>query len=238
MPDPELNRHLAVMRRNKWFAQLPSEFAQALLGMARVRQLDTGQALFLRNDPPCGLYALVRGALRISGQSAIAEDAREAVLIVLTPASWFGEIGVFDRAPRAHHAHAIEPCTLLQIPQAELLQWLDAHPAYWRDLALLMADKLRLALINIEEQTLLSTRQRLVRRLLLMAQGYGQGSGGVPGWHRSLQVTQDELARMIGTSRQTTNEILNDLKAQGLVSVQRGRINIPDLAALQRAGEG
>ena len=78
MPDPELNRHLAVMRRNKWFAQLPSEFAQALLGMARVRQLDTGQALFLRNDPPCGLYALVRGALRISGQSAIAEDAREA----------------------------------------------------------------------------------------------------------------------------------------------------------------
>ena len=127
--------------------------------MARVRQLHNGEALFLRGGAPCGLYGLVRGAIRISGHSSARDDAREAVLILLTPPSWFGEISVFDGAARTHDAHAAQPSTLLHIPHQALSEWLAGNPAYWRDLALLMADKLRIAFVNTEEQTLLPAPQ-------------------------------------------------------------------------------
>ena len=153
MPDP--SRYTAVLQSGRWFAQLPQEFAQALLAMAKVRTLQTGDALFLRDGPPCGLYTLVSGAIRISGHSGQRHDTREALLVMLTPPQWFGEISVFDGSPRTHHAHAAEPCTLLQVPHDELLAWLQAHPAHWRDLAVLMADKLRIAFVSMEELSLI-----------------------------------------------------------------------------------
>jgi CRP-like cAMP-binding protein len=224
--------YLPVLNAGRWYAQLPAEFAQALLRLAKVRSLQTGEALFLRDSPPCGLYALVAGAIRISGQSGRGDDAREALLVVLTPPQWFGEIAVFDGSARTHHAHAAEPSTLLQVPQAELLAWLHKHPQHWRDLAVLMAEKLRLAFMSMEEQTVLSAPLRLARRLVGMAEGYGiqTGRGGT---RRVLAVTQQELALMIGVSRQTTNQILKELEAQGILRVQRGGMEILDLTKLR-----
>ncbi len=91
------------------------------------------------------------------------------------------------------------------------LAWLNEHPQHWGDLAVLMADKLR---------------------LVGMAEGYG-GQNGKGGTRRVLAVTQQELALMIGASRQTTNEILKELEAQGILRVQRGGMEIVDLPALR-----
>jgi CRP/FNR family cyclic AMP-dependent transcriptional regulator len=228
----DLSRYLPVLNSGRWFAQLPSEFAQALLQMAKLRPLQAGDALFLRDSPPCGLYALVAGAIRISGQSGQRNDAREALLVVLTPPQWFGEISVFDGSARTHHAHAAEPSTLLQVPHEELLAWLQAHPQHWRDLAVLMADKLRMAFVSMEEQTVLSAPLRLARRLVGMAQGYGQRTED-GSTQRVLAITQEELALMIGVSRQTTNQILNDLKERRVLRISRGELEILDLPALR-----
>jgi CRP/FNR family transcriptional regulator, cyclic AMP receptor protein len=241
MPSPEPaealpDHYSAVLHSGKWFAQLPVAFADALLGMARVLQLQAGEALFLRGDPPRGLYALVRGSIRISGQSEARSDAREAVLIMLTPPTWFGEISVFDGSARTHNAHAAEPSILLQVPHEALSAWLAQNPLHWRNLALLMSDKLRIAFVNMEEQTLLPAPLRLARRLTLMAQGYGQ-SYAEQGFKRELAVTQEQLALMLGISRQTCNQILNDLKVRGVVDVQRGTIAILDTEALKKMGQ-
>ena len=229
---PDLSRYLPVLNSGRWFTQLPAEFAHALLGMAKVRTLQTGDTLFLRDSAPCGLYALVSGAIRISGQSGQRNDTREALLVMLTPPQWFGEISVFDGSARTHHAHAAESCLLLQVPHDELLTWLHNHPQHWRDLAVLMADKLRMAFVSMEEQTVLSAPLRLARRLVGMAQGYGQRTEN-GGTRRVLAITQEELALMIGVSRQTTNQILNALKAQHIVRIQRGELEILDLPALR-----
>ena len=231
-PMNEPQHYLPVLQTGRWFAQVPAEFSEALLRLARVRQLASGDVLFLRDSPPCGLYAVVSGSIRISGQSGRGDDAREALLVLLPPPQWFGEITVFDGATRTHHAHAAEPTTLLQVPQAELLAWLHEHPQHWRDLAVLMADKLRLAFQTMEEQTVLSAPLRLARRLVVMAEGYGV-QGGKAGTRRVLAVTQQELALMIGISRQTTNEILKGMEARGILRVQRGGMEIVDLPALR-----
>jgi CRP/FNR family cyclic AMP-dependent transcriptional regulator len=235
----DLHSYLPVLKSGRWFAQLPDGLALALLGMARLRQLAPGEVLFLRNSPPCGLYAVLRGAIRISGMSghgSEAQAAKEAVLIVLPPPVWFGEISVFDGSARTHNAHATGPTTLLHIPHDPLVAWLQAHPQHWREMALLMADKLRLAFVTLEEQAVLPAPVRLARRLVQMALGYGQiETHGAS--RRSLAVTQEQLALMLGISRQTTNGILNGLKEQGVIQVQRGQLEILDWAALQQLAQ-
>ena len=237
MPVPSIapSSYLPVLQSGRWFSQLPLAFSQGLTELARVRMLAEGEVLFLRNSPPCGLYAVVRGSVRISGfadQSNGAAGAKEAVLIVLPPPVWFGEVSVFDGSARTHNAHAAGPTTLLQVPHDTLLRWLQQHPLHWRDLALLMSDKLRLAFIALEEQAVLSAPVRLARRLVLMAQGYGQvQTQGIT--RRTLALTQEQLSLMLGITRQTTNGILNDLKERGIIDVQRGQLEILDLPAVQ-----
>lgn len=229
---PDVSSHLPMLRSGRWFAQLPPDFAQGLLDMARVRQLQAGEKLFLRDAAPCVLYAVVRGTIRISRHSGEGDGAREAVLVLLSPPQWFGEISVFDGSARTHDAHAAEPCTLLHVPHEELLAWLGSHPVHWRDLAVLMADKLRLAFVSMEEQTVLPAPQRLARRLLTMSLSYGQATES-DRTLRVLAVTQEQLALMIGVSRQTTNQILGELKSRGVLQVQRGSIELLDLQALR-----
>jgi len=95
-----------------------------------------------------------------------------------------------------------------------------------------MADKLRLAFMTMEEQVVLSAPLRLARRLVVMAEGYGV-QGGKGGTRRVLAVTQQELALMIGISRQTTNEILKGMEVRGILRVQRGALEIRNLSELK-----
>ncbi|MCU0763506.1 MAG: Crp/Fnr family transcriptional regulator [Hydrogenophaga sp.] len=226
---------LAVLRIGRWFRQLPSPFAEALVNLGQVRTLQPGEALFLRNGPPCGLYAVLSGSIRIGGHGGSAQATRETLLAVLGPPAWFGEISVFDNAPRTHDAHAHDATTVLQVPHGELQAWLDRHPHHWRDLGLLMADKMRVAFVSLEEQTALTGAQRLARRLLHMARDYSLGMGD-HATRRVLAITQEELAHMLGLTRQTTNQLLHDLRERAVVRVSRGEIEILDLDALQAVG--
>lgn len=228
--------HLPTLARGRWFAALPADLAQALLGMAQLRTLDAGAALFLRGDPACGLYAVVRGAVDISGVGGPSDQGRAALLTRLEPPAWFGEIALFDRSVRTHDAHAAVACTLVHVPQEPLLAWLERHPAHWHALALLLTDKLRTAFVAIEELALMPAPQRLARRLVTMAEGHGQWSGSAPGSRRSLALSQEDLSLMLSVSRQTANQILRDLQARGLVRVHRGAIEIRDLDGLRAAG--
>jgi CRP-like cAMP-binding protein len=224
-----------MLQSSRWFVQLPAAMVQALLAMAQVRVLQTGETLFLRNDPSCGLYALVQGSIRFSGLGGTEGAMREAVLAVLNPPAWFGEVAVFDGSVRTHDAIAIELCILLHFPHVELTNWLNQNPIHWRSLALLMADKLRISLVAMEEQIVLPLPQRLARRLVVMANDYGQVQS-THGTRRCLAITQEQLAHMMGATRQTINQILNDWKTQKWVVTQRSGIEIVDLAALERIG--
>ncbi|MFT4242252.1 MAG: Crp/Fnr family transcriptional regulator [Acidovorax sp.] len=232
MTDPAA--YLPILQTGRWFAQLPPAFAQPLIAMALVRQLQPGEVLFLRGDAPCGLYAVVRGAISISGTGGRADEARAALLTRLEPPHWFGEISVFDGSARTHDAHAAEASTLLHVPHQRLQQWLQDHPVYWRALALLLTDKLRTAFVAMEELALLPAPQRLARRLVLMAEGYGQFM--VPGQSRRvIGISQEQLSLMLAISRQTTNQILKDLQARQLLRVHRGEVEIVDLDGLRAA---
>jgi CRP-like cAMP-binding protein len=224
----ELLTHLA---RDPWFASAPASLRQGLLACARLVQLAPRQTLFARGDAASGLYAVLGGAVRISG---VTESGKEALLTLLEPPAWFGEIGVFDGLPRTHHAAAEGAALLCHVPQAPLLALLDEDASHWRHLGLLMALKMRLLMINAEDQALLGTRQRLARRLYFMAVTAAGAApdapGTVPG---TVPVAQEELARMLGLARQTINALLRELEALGLLRSHYGRIEVLDLDGLR-----
>ena len=209
----------------QWFSHLPVELQNSVLGAARLRRLAAGQLLFRRGDPPCGLYAVLEGAMRVG---TVSEQGKEALLSLVEAPHWFGEISLFDGQPRTHDACAEGPCTLLHVPHGALLALLDEQPQYWRLLALLMSHKLRLAFINLEQLSLMPAPARLAHRLLAIAAGYGE----VEQARRVLQLPQEQLALMLSLSRQTTNQILKDLQHQGILRLSYGEIEILDTERL------
>lgn len=218
----------ASLSSGQWFSHLPLVLQDSLLALARERRLAPGQRLFQRGDPPCGLYAVLDGAVRIG---TVSEQGKEALLSLIEAPHWFGEICLFDGQPRTHDAYAVGPTLLLQVPQAALLQWLDSHPEYWRQLALLMSHKLRLTFINLEQMTLMPAAVRLAHRLLMIAEGYGE----IEHSRHILQLPQEQLASMLGLSRQTTNQLLKELQGQGIVQLHYGEITILDPQGLRAA---
>ncbi len=224
MPDPR--HYLGQLSQGHWFAALPQALRHTLLDMAQVQRLDAGQRLFRRGDKPSGLYAVVEGAMRVG---AVSETGKEALLTLIEPPYWFGEISLFDGLPRTHDAFADSASTLLLLPQAGLLALLEREPQHWRDFALLMSHKLRLAFIALEDMSLLPAAPRLARRLLLIAENYGESEP-----RRVLQLAQEQLALMLSLSRQTTNQILKELQAQGVVQLTYGEIEILDFERLRQ----
>ena len=214
------------LETGQWFSHLPVLLKDSLLAAARVRHLASGQLLFKRGDSPCGLYAVLEGAVRIG---AVSEQGKEALLSLVEPPHWFGEICLFDGQPRTHDAYAVGQCSLLHIPQATLLKLLDQQPVYWRQLALLMSHKLRLTFINLEQLSLMPAPARLAHRLLMIAEGYGE----LDPPRRVLQLPQEQLASMLSLSRQTTNQLLKDLQGQGILNLKYGEIEILDAERLR-----
>lgn len=224
-PKPNL---AALIRSGLWFRSLPSDLQQRLLAAAFVRPLAVGERLFAKGDPPDGLYGVAEGGVRIT---TLAPSGKEALLAIVEAPQWFGEIALFDGQARTHDAWGELPSTLLHVSQASLLALLSAQPVYWHSLGLLLAQKLRLTFSVLEEAALLPAAERLARRLVTMAEGYGDGRDAT---RREIRLPQDQLGLMLSLSRQTTNQILKQLQAEGAIRLARGGIEILDLDCLKR----
>lgn len=211
----------------QWFSHVPPHLQDSLLLAARLRRLTPGQRLFQRGDPPCGLYAVLEGTMRIG---AVSEEGKEALLSLVEAPHWFGEISLFDGQPRTHDAQSVGHCLLLHMPQPALLALLETHPQYWRQFALLMSQKLRLMFINLEQLSLMPAPRRVASRLLAIAIGYGE----VAEQRNVLQLPQEQLALLLSLSRQTTNQILKDLQSQGVLRLGYGEIEILDTERLRQ----
>lgn len=219
------------LQHGHWFRQLSPALQDELLASARPIILEAGECLFQRGDAACGLYAVLSGAIRIGAVSA---EGKEALLTLIEAPHWFGEICLFDGQPRTHDAFAEGATRLLRVPQAALLALLERQPGYWREFALLMSHKLRLAFVALEQQSLKGAAPRVAFRLLQMAAGYGE----VDGARRILQMSQEQLALMLSLSRQTTNQILKALEQEGAVRLSYGEIEILDSARLEQLAKG
>ena len=219
----------ALLDGSAWFRAAPDALRDQLLASGRMRRLPAGQRLFSRGDADDGFYCVLDGLMRIGAASA---NGKEALLAVIEPVNWFGEIALFDGQPRTHDAYAERDTLLFHVPRAALAAMLERNPALWHAFGLLLTHKLRLAFDAIEEAALLPAAQRVARRLLLMAGGYGN-AGRAGELRRVLKVPQEDLAMMLALSRQTTNQILRQFETQGALALRYAEIEIVDVRKLR-----
>lgn len=209
---------LAALRADPWFVTLTGAQQQQLLSLGRKRQLSAGQPLFSRGDAFCGIYVLLDGQLLISG---LHQSGRQALLTLLTPGQWLGEIALFDQKPRTHDAAALQETVLWHLPKAALQQLVHADPLWWQAFGQLLTSKLRQVFIELEDRAVLSAALRLARRLVQLS----QQQAGIP-------LQQEQLGQLLSLSRQTTNQLLRQLVAQGLIQSQYGGITVLNRPAL------
>lgn len=212
-----------LLRTGRWFASIPDALQTALLDAAVVRTIAAEESVSHHRDPD-GLFAVVDGAIRLSGRT---DAGREVLHMVIEPPSWFGELAIVDGLPRTQELTAdVETC-VLHVPQPAIAALLDAVPAHWQHIATLVAYKLRLAVRALED--IVPPRVRLARRLAMLTDGYGDHTHA----RRTVELRQEQLAMMINLSRQTTNQLLKDLEALGLIKLAYGEVEILDAAALR-----
>jgi len=225
---------LALLQANPWFRACAAALQQQLCVAGRRVHLAAGQTLFARGAQPEGLCFVLAGALRVG---SLGRDGSERPLTYLEPGQWFGEISLLDDLPRTHDAVADGPASVWLLPQRELQDWLNTHPACWRDLARLACAKLRASFEVLEDIAHLPLEQRLAKRLALVARGFDSAAMQLP--KSRLRLPQEQLALMLGVSRQTVNKALKSLAERGLLALHYAEIELLDLAGLDAlAAEG
>ncbi len=203
-----------------WFAQLPNDVQLQLQAIARERSLASGEVLFHRGDSFDGIYLLQRGLILISG---VNRQGDEALLTVLEAGAMFGEIALFDGEPRTHDAIAAQECLLWQFPAFALQQLLKQQPGYWQWLGQLLTAKMRQVFAAMEQHTLLDAKARLYWRLLQLCPHNGA----------RLPLSQQQLAQLLGVSRQSTNQLLQTIQRQGVIRLSYGALELLDRERLQ-----
>lgn len=222
-----------VIERNRLFRGLPSATLARIAALGIRRLYRKGETIFAQSDPGDGLYGVVTGRVRISASSA---DGKELFLNIMEPGDTFGEIALLDGRPRTASANATAASDVVVIPRDQFMGLLRREPELVSHVLELLCQRLRWLSGLTEESALLPVPSRLAKRLLTLGQLHGQTTAkGV-----RLSISQEEMARFVGLSRQVVNQYLQDWKSQQWVGLGRSNITILDPDALQAivANEG
>jgi CRP/FNR family transcriptional regulator, cyclic AMP receptor protein len=213
----------------KLLAGIPDGDQQRVLESARRRRFDKGDVLFHEGDPGSSLYLLESGrvAIRITTPSG-----ELTTLTVVGPGGAFGEMALLRRSgTRSATAVALEEVSALLLEREVFLRLCVDYPLVERLLVALLAARVERLSVHLMEALYLGVEKRVLRRLLELCRVYGTpGASTVV-----LPLTQQDLAGLAGTTRPTVNTQLRQLQQVGTVALSRGRIEVIDVGALERA---
>jgi CRP/FNR family transcriptional regulator, cyclic AMP receptor protein len=211
------------------FEALSEEDARALRAKVHVVRLDRGERLFSEGDQGDRLYIILSGKIKLT---KAASDGRENLLSVHGPGEMFGELSLFDPVPRTSSATAITQAELAGLAHDALRTWLATRPEVaWH---LLQALAQRLRRINEVKADLVFTDVpgRVAKALLDLAERFGvQTPEGIQVNH---DLTQEELAQLVGASRETVNKALADFAVRGWIQLAAKSVLISDSDRLRK----
>jgi CRP-like cAMP-binding protein len=215
--------HEDILSQTQFFADAPS-VAIARIGEAvRTESLQRGDVLFNEGDSPTDLFVVLTGRIAIAiGNRPI--DSRESVLALMEPGDLFGELGLIDEGPRSAMARAIETSTVARIPYMPVLAELRSNPTMLWGVTKLLAARLRVMDENLSDSVFLDVTGRTAKRLLEMSNGKDEFV---------LPVTQEELAGMVGASRERINKAIASFIRLGWLEQHERRYKILQRSKLE-----
>jgi len=205
---------------------------QAILARAQVRRVDDGAMLSARGAPAEEWCGVARGAVRVSSVSL---SGKQVTLTYVEPGTWFGDIALFDGMPRTHDANAHGATTLLVVRKADFKDLLSLHVELYEALLRLNCRRLRLLFDTVEDLNTLPLSARLAKQILLLARSYGVQQGDEI--RVGLQLAQEDIAQLLGASRQRVNQELKAMEREEAIRIESGGLVVLDRAALMRISE-
>ena len=223
----------ASIEQGAWFSRLSGVLRDDIVRCARVRRLKDSTSLGARGSTPQHWTGVAAGAVRVSSVSAL---GKQVSLTYVEPGAWFGDIALFDGFPHTHDAHAHGDTTLLSVGKADFQALLAQHVELYDALLRLNCRRLRLMFDLIEELNTLPLGARLAKRLLLLAKVYGTVQGDEI--RIRLHLAQEDLAQLLGASRQRVNQELKAFERLGAVRVEPTRLVVLSRERLQSLSTG
>jgi CRP/FNR family transcriptional regulator len=218
-----------VLRRAPLFEALDEEETRALrAGVADV-DLARGDRLFDEGDVGDRLYVVLDGKIKLTRTSV---DGRENLISVVGPGEMFGELSLFDPRPRTMSASAVTDVRLAALAHEDLRSWLTGHPDVALHLLAALARRLRRTNEVMSDLVFTDVPGRVAKALLDLAARFGtQQEDGLQVNH---DLTQEELAQLVGASRETVNKALADFVARGWIQLHPKSVLLIDTERMRK----
>ena len=206
------------------FAGLEADDIDRLVDYARVDHYTKGVVVFNSGDPGSGLFAVVSGAVKISGQTS---EGKEIIHNVIHPGEVFGEIALLDGRMRTANAIAMVESDILVLDRRDFIPFLKLNPEIGLTLLSVLCDRLRRTSDDVEDVLFLDFSGRLAKTVLRLSTPDQTGK-------RRVRATQKEMGQMIGLSRESTNKQLQAWVRNKWISVEKGGLIVKNSAALEK----
>jgi len=214
---------LDTLRSLPLFEAMGDDSLQHLAGQLNRRRFEAGEMIVHQGDPGATCHTILKGRVRVF---VIGEDGSELSVRILGWGEVFGEMALFEDLPRSASVEALEETYTLELHRDVLISCLRRSPNLALGMLRALSGRLRHATQEAKELASLTVVERLLRRLGQLAEW---SSKPVPGGTRiMLPMTQQELASLVGTSRESINRALVRLRQQGKVRMENGWIDLLD----------
>ena len=216
----------------RWFSSLSPSLRHDILRCAYVKRFQDGELIAARGEPPEDWIACALGAVRVSSTSI---SGKQITLTYVEPGVWFGDVAIFDGDRRTHDAYAHGSTTTLCVAKADFKKILAIHAELYEALLRLHARRIRQLYGLVEDLNTLPLRARLAKQLLHLVRSYGVPSLSDGTEMRiGLQLAQEELAQLLGASRQRVNQELKSMEREEAIRIEPGGLVIRNRDALMR----
>jgi len=211
------------------FAEMDPENSRALIESMNPVAFARGDVLFHEGDLGDRLFVIRSGKIKLGRRSS---DGRENLLSIQGPGEMFGELSLFDPGPRTATATVVADAELVELAHTDLVAWLELHPKVAKHLLKALAHRLRRTNEALADLVFSDVPGRVAKALLDLATRFGEPTDeGVRVAH---DLTQEELAQLVGASRETVNKALADFAARGWVRREGRAVVLLDADRLER----
>ena len=218
-----------VLRQSPLFSGVDDDSAAVLEDSMAASSLNRGDVLFNEGDSGNQLYVVIEGKIKLGRTSA---DGRENLLAILGPGQMFGELSFFDPGPRSATATAVTDVALKSLGHDALSPVLKSHPDVALALLHQLAGRLRRTNEVVGDLVFSDVPGRVAKALLDLAGRFGrQADDGV---HVNHDLTHEELAQLVGASRETVNKALADFASRGWLRLEPRSVVIMDMERMTR----
>ncbi|MGI9455807.1 MAG: Crp/Fnr family transcriptional regulator [Aeoliella sp.] len=222
-----MTEKLWYLKSCELFRQLSPDELGTLELRCRSRLFTRGTPIYLPADQADGVLLMARGRAKIC---SFTDEGKQAILAFIEPGEIFGELAMLDAGQRDEYAEAVEKSTVILVPSDVMQQLVEQNPHVSLGITKLFGLRRRRIERRLKYLLFRSNRERLVSLLLELAEQYGQQTPGGVGL--KIKLSHQDLASVIGSTRETVTVLLGELQTENLLELGRRKIVITDLGRL------